>query len=110
MMATDEERRETAENISTMCAVCGIRYKEQFYDVLEETVMDCEDFHTFADVADRLADLMEPSCDLDALLSLERDMSNECDYNREQGIEGFPTAYVEDCVRRIREALGEVAR
>ena len=58
-MPTNEERREVAENLRYMCAYGG-RYKEQFYDLLVETVMGCEDFHDFADTACRLADLIEP--------------------------------------------------
>lgn len=58
-MATDEQRREVAENLRNMCAY-GCHYKEQFYDLLEETVMDSWDFHGFQEVADRLADLIEP--------------------------------------------------
>lgn len=59
MKPTDEERREVAENLRTMC-VCGCRYAEQFYELLNETVMDPWDFHDFPDVAYRLADLIEP--------------------------------------------------
>lgn len=59
MKPTDEERRDVAENLRTMC-VCGCRYAEQFYELLKETVMDAWDFHDFHDVAYRLADLIEP--------------------------------------------------
>ena len=58
-MPTDEERREVAENLRNMCFY-GCRYKEEFYDLLVETVMRAWDFHEFSNVADRLADLMEP--------------------------------------------------
>lgn len=58
-MPTDAEHREVAENLRSMCA-CGCRYKEEFYDLLVETVMRAWDFHEFSDVADRLADLIEP--------------------------------------------------
>lgn len=58
-MPTDSERREVAENLRNMC-ICGCRYKEEFYDLLVETVMRAWDFHEFSDVADRLADLIEP--------------------------------------------------
>lgn len=59
MKPTNDERREVAENLRSMCA-CGCRYKEEFYDLLVETVMRAWDFHEFSDVADRLADLIEP--------------------------------------------------
>ena len=58
-MPTNDERREVAENLRNMC-ICGCRYKEEFYDLLVETVMRAWDFHEFSDVADRLADLIEP--------------------------------------------------
>lgn len=59
MKQTDEERRETAEKLRNMC-MGGCRYAEQFYELLKETVMDSWDFHDFPDVAERLADLIEP--------------------------------------------------
>ena len=60
MKPTDEERRETAEKLRNMCSY-GCRYAEQFYELLKETVMDSWDFHEFGDVAERLADLIEPA-------------------------------------------------
>lgn len=60
MKPTDEERREVAARLRTMC-VCGCRYAEQFCELLNETVMDAWDFHDFPDVAYRLADLIEPA-------------------------------------------------
>lgn len=59
MKPTDEERRETAENLRTMC-MRGCRYAEQFYELLNETVMNEWDFHEYQDIAERLADLVEP--------------------------------------------------
>lgn len=58
-MPTNDERREAAENLRNMCS-CGCRYSEEFYELLKETVMRTWDFHGFQDVADRLADLIEP--------------------------------------------------
>lgn len=58
-MPTNDERREVAENLRTM-TMCGCRYKEEFYDLLNETVMNGWDFRSFSDVAERLADLIEP--------------------------------------------------
>ena len=59
MTVTDDERREVAENLRGMCSR-ECRYAEQFYELLNETVMREWDFHSFQDVADRLADLIEP--------------------------------------------------
>ena len=58
-MPTNEERREVAENLRDM-TVCGCRYAEQFYELLKETVMSSSYLHSFGDVANRLADLIEP--------------------------------------------------
>lgn len=58
-MPTNDERREIAENLRNMCSR-ECRYAEQFYELLNETVMREWDFHSFQDVADRLADLIEP--------------------------------------------------
>ena len=46
-MPTNEERREVAENLRNMC-ICGCRYREEFYDLLVETVMRAWDFHEFS--------------------------------------------------------------
>ena len=70
-MPTNKERREVAENLRNMC-ICGCRYKEEFYDLLVETVMRAWDFHEFSDVADRLAELTEPeerTCHLECVKS-----------------------------------------
>ena len=121
-MTTDDERREVAENLRTMCAY-GVRYKEQFYELLEEVVMDVEDFHEFSDVADRLADLIDPDCeegryegvhtarpvDREALLALAEEMQGYADVAA--SCDGSP--YVNagalwGYADRIREACGEV--
>lgn len=60
MKPTDEERREVAEKLRNMCTY-GCRYAEQFCELLKEKVMDSWDFHEFGDVAERLADLIEPA-------------------------------------------------
>ena len=58
-MPSNDERRDVAERLRGMCAR-GCNYKEEFYDLLVETVMDGWGFVEFSDVADRLADLIEP--------------------------------------------------
>ena len=58
-MPSLDERREVAENLRNMTAY-GCRYAEQFYDLLQETITDAWDFHSFDDTANRLADLIEP--------------------------------------------------
>lgn len=58
-MPTDEERREIAEYLRDMC-IYGCSYKEEFYDLLVDNVMGELYDPEFSDVADRLADLIEP--------------------------------------------------
>lgn len=56
---TNEEREEISEKLRSMCAY-RCEYKEQFYDLLVETIMDEWDDYSFGEVADRLADMVEP--------------------------------------------------
>lgn len=103
-MITDTERREVARRLRevkktcfdfTWCKICmGV--------CGPECPVGCDEDEMAVDVAKRLADLIEPSCDRDALLALvdEMDMDASC------------YAYVDDYnvnvyARRIREALGE---
>lgn len=58
-MPTNDERREIAEYLRDMC-IYGCSYKEEFYDLLVDNVMDELYDPEFSDVADRLADLIEP--------------------------------------------------
>lgn len=65
MTFTNEERREVAENLRSMVDY-DCRYKEQFYELLTETVMNDWEFHSFRDTAERLADLIDrPTCHLE---------------------------------------------
>ena len=59
-MISDEERSEVAENLRNMTIGHYIRYKEQFFDELAETVVGFEDFHDFDAVLEKLADLIDP--------------------------------------------------
>lgn len=49
-----------AENLRNMTIGHYIRYKEQFFDELAETVVGFEDFHDFDTVLEKLADLIDP--------------------------------------------------
>lgn len=65
-VASDEKRREVAENIRYLTIRPHIRYKEQFFDELAETVVGFEDYHDFNDVLNKLADLIDrPVCELE---------------------------------------------
>ena len=59
---TDDERREVAGDLRGMAIRSYIRYKEQFFDDLAETVVGFEDFHDFNVVLEKLADLIDPTC------------------------------------------------
>lgn len=60
-MITDEERRETAENLRCLSYANRVRYKEEFYELLDETVMEPgTGYHEMNDVFGRLSDLIDP--------------------------------------------------
>ena len=61
-MATSEERREVAENLRNLTIGHYIQYKEQFFDELAEVVVGFEDYHDFDVVLEKLADLIDPTC------------------------------------------------
>lgn len=65
-MITDEERRETIENLRCLSYMNRVRYKEEFYELLDETVMEPDTgYHEMNDVFERIADLIDrPTCHL----------------------------------------------
>lgn len=77
-MPTNEERREIAENLRNMTVRGQCRYAEQFYELLEETVMYSWDFHEFEDVAERLADLIEPEPERTCRMEVNWDYDGDC--------------------------------
>lgn len=99
-MATNDERRKVAENLRIM-RMFGCRYKEQFYDLLDETVMNDWDFHEFHDVADRLADLIEPEPERTCHPVIE-DETGVCS-NCGEDIDWYGWSYCPNCGRRIVE-------
>ena len=59
-MITDEKRRETIENLRCLSYMNRVRYKEEFYELLDETVMEPDTgYHEMNDVFERIADLIE---------------------------------------------------
>ena len=117
---TDDERREVAARLREFSkdrwslTVGGnsatIRY------AISDIVFGDKKYHSGVDLLDRLADLIEPSCDRDALLALAEEM--EAGPRRERCLVAPDCS---DCAghcserlseyyaRRIREACGEVA-
>lgn len=66
MKISDEERRETVENLRCLSYTNRVRYKEEFYELLDETVMEPDTgYHEMNDVFERIADLIDrPTCHL----------------------------------------------
>ena len=59
-MITDDERQEAVENLRILSYANRIRYKEEFYELLDETVMEPDTgYHEMNDVFERLADLID---------------------------------------------------
>lgn len=59
-MVTDEERREAIENLRCLSYMNRVRYKEEFYELLDETVMEPDTgYHEMNDVFERIADLID---------------------------------------------------
>lgn len=59
-MITDEDRRETIENLRCLSYMNRVRYKEEFYELLDETVMEPDTgYHEMNDVFERIADLID---------------------------------------------------
>lgn len=63
-MPTSEERREVAENLRSLTIGHHIRYKEQFFDELAEVVVGFEDYHDFDVALEKLAELIDPTCEV----------------------------------------------
>lgn len=66
MRISDEERRETVENLRCLSYMNRVRYKEEFYELMDETVMEPDiGYHEMNDVFERIADLIDrPTCHL----------------------------------------------
>lgn len=110
-MATDDERRRVAAALRgyvrryeapTWKALCNIVLGR------EEGAGDLRKIHTL----DRLADLIEPSCDRDALLELADEMEYDADVENAAKCDPMLGSIARMQVKyanRIREALGEGA-
>ena len=83
-MVTDTERREVAQNMRD-----GVKSKTEFELLslngssaairwlISYVVFGDKKYHSGADLMNRLADLIEPSCDRDALMELADEMEQE---------------------------------
>lgn len=63
-MITDSERREVVEKLRILSDYNRVRYKEEFYELLDETVMEPDTgYHEMNDVFECIADLIDiPTC------------------------------------------------
>ena len=105
-MVTDDERRRVAEKLR----ISDERDAAGFVDCLLAEVVRGREFcetpceHCHGRLLGELADLIEPSCDRDALLALADEMDEvTCDNRGELSIS---LGDVHGLARRIREALG----
>ena len=95
-MATDDERREVAERLRKAIGLT------EFAEALGFNWTDDRDWG-WKDVSNLVADLIEPSCDRDALLALADDMQSELDECED---EHEIVGKLQYRIDRIREALG----
>jgi hypothetical protein len=65
-MVTDEERHDVAEGIRRICVLHNVRYDEQFMELLRNEICTDYGFVPYDDVAQRLADLIDPEGGNDA--------------------------------------------
>lgn len=63
-MISNKERREVAENLRNLEEGNRVRYKEEFFELLDETVMEPHiGYHEMNEVFGRIADLIDrPKC------------------------------------------------
>lgn len=110
-MPTDKERREVARKLRELP-------DDSTYPGLIGAIADHDGWYAAADAADRLADLIEPSCDREALLALEDEMFEDAtglalisqlEKNEElQDLQLTMAKALMGYSRRIRKALGVV--
>lgn len=93
MTISDAERREAAENLRYLSDGNRVRYKEEFFELLDETVMEPNTgYHEMNDVFDRLADLIDrPTCHDVADFDRESFKCSRCGF-RVLSIDGAPDA------------------
>ena len=115
-MPTDDERREVVENLRYAADYPGhiVQYMEQFINMLREVIFsDVCSGADYSEMFQRLADLIEPSCDRDELMALADELEDKAQFARASTkhaviYAGYAREY-ESFARRIREACGEVA-
>ena len=105
-MVSDDERREVAERLRQAWANVpdanpARHHLRVLYEIYAAVGLN-DDGVDAIDLFDRLADLIEPSCDREALLALADEMEEETG--------SVCGVCMGKSARRIREACGEVVR
>ena len=106
-MTTVEERREVARRLRGMGEELGSSVLLWYHIAKILGIRTATDGKTACDM---LADLIEPSCDRDALLRLARYMDKDVAETEAHFSNVISTKSVSDYARRIREACGEVEK
>lgn len=108
-MPTDDERRRVAERLRDLekhaIPDARISYNPMTAEFIAAAVF--YDLPYMRGLFSRLADLIEPSCDRDALLALADAMDGHAD-EMHDGCNFASSGDMRDYARRIREACGEV--
>lgn len=98
-MATDDERREVARRLRKTIGFT------EFAEALGFNWTDDRDWG-WKDVSNLVADLIEPSCDRDALLALADEMQNQANLAFLWNLRSMDVLYLIYYARRIRKAIG----
>lgn len=108
---TDDERRRVARNIRENYIRGGMGYRTaSVYNIALAVGIVPEMLVEDIELWNRLADLIEPRCDREALLALADEMdSYTCCPDGDRCGKQMPPSTVHDYARRIRDALGGFA-
>lgn len=104
-MISDDERKEVVENLRHLSYGNRVRCKEEFFELLDETVMEPgTGYHEMNDVFERLADLIEPpTCTVRMGVTGHVGVCMRCGAMVEMStavfdaIEALPTRYCPNC-------------
>ena len=99
-MPTDNERREVAARLRAVAKKLGQNMDAHEFAHYTADVLDVGENMTWYEMELRLADLIEPSCDRDALLALAEELSSM------RPCEVFDRRGAAEISRRIREEIG----
>ena len=114
-MITDDERRKIARKLRAAAVYLPDDIDSDDLEMAIATTVCNYDVPNVERLLNRLADLIEPSCDRDALLALADDMDmvrNRCDFcNKESDCDWADEtvcleSYMDDYASCIRESLG----